>query len=329
MKTRILNIRNILVTILILSIALIGGCSKDSKKLDDTVNVKLVTPAGGPTLAVLSMLEQDLLGEYNIELDFEMVSATNSLSADLISETIDIAIIPTNLAANLYNQGVDYKIGGVAIWGNLYLIANEEMSLQDIKGKEITTFGQGLTPDIIFNYLLEENGIDPTKDVKLNYLAGVSAVAPMFISGQTDIALVAEPMLSTIKMKKPDTKIVLDLQKEWANIPTNGQSYPQAVVVINSKFVDNQQKAVELILDELNNSIKFANENPQELGDLAEKYEIGLTRDVVAGSIVGMNINYVSAKDAKDTIIKYLNILKDFNEKSVGGKLPDETIYMD
>lgn len=315
---------------LILSIIMVSGCSKATTRLEDTVNIKFITPAGGPTLAVLSMLEQDLQEKYNVNLEFEMVSATDVLAADLISGSVDMAIIPTNLAANLYNQGVDYKIGGVAVWGNLYLIANKDIeSIEDLKGMEITTFGQGLTPDIIFNYILESNGLKQGSNVNLNYLAGASAVAPLFISGQTNVALVAEPMLSTIMIKKPDTKIVLDLQEEWAHITTSGQSYPQAVVVINSNFVDNQRNAVDFILKELENSIKYANNNPHELGELAQKYETGLTKEVVANSIRGMNLNYISAAESKDTINAYLAILKDFNEKSIGGKLPDETIYME
>ena len=159
----------------------IVGCGK-SDKLDEVTKIVIVTPAGGPTLAILPMLEEDLLEKYNIEIDFKMVSAVNAISADLVSENIDVAIIPTNLASNLYNKGVNYKIAGIATWGNVFLIGNEKIeSIEDIKGKEITSFGQGLTPDLIFKYLLKENGIDAEKDIKINYLAGVSAVAPMSV----------------------------------------------------------------------------------------------------------------------------------------------------
>jgi NitT/TauT family transport system substrate-binding protein len=323
------NVILVLVISLILSIATITGCQKSTGKLEDTVNVKLVTPAGGPTLAVLPMLEQDLKEKYNINLEFEMVSSPSVLSSDIVSNSVDMAIIPTNLAANLYNKGTDYKIGGVAVWGNLYLIANKEIeSINDIKGEEVATFGQGLTPDIIFNYILDNKGID--KDaMKLNYLPGASAVAPLFISGKTNVALVPEPMLSTILLKKPKTKIILDLQEEWAKMTKSGKSYPQAVLVINSKFVDNYKNVVDIIVKELQSSITYANENPDKLGELAEKYETGLTKKVVTNSIKGMNLDYKSATDVKEIIESYLSILKDYNEKSIGGKLPDEKIYME
>ena len=100
----------------------------------------------------------------------------------------------------------------------------------------------------------------------------------MYIAGETDIALVAEPVLTNILEKKPDTFVIFDLQEEWVQITKTGQSYPQAVVVINSNFVDNHQKATKLLLNEIEKSIEFGNDNPEKLGELAEKYETGLSK---------------------------------------------------
>lgn len=319
--------KKIIVSIFIIGLIL-TGCNKEHSP-EETLTIQLIAPAGGPTLAVQGLLEEDLLESYNVNLEFEMITSTDALAAKLVSGEADMAIVPTNLASNLYNKDVDYVVGAVVVWGNLYLIGNQPIdSLEDLKGKSIYTFGQGLTPDIVLKYIFSQNNINLEEEVDLNYISGASGVAPLFLSGDAEIALVPEPILSTILTKKPETEILVDLQGKWAENVDDNSSYPQSVLVINRNLVDNHADLVHNFIKEIEKSINYANENPEKLGDLAESNEIGLTKGIVVKSIPRMNMKLVTAQDAKEEIFDYLGIIEDFNPKAIGGAVPDEDFFI-
>ena len=64
--------------------------------------------------------------------------------------------------------------------------------------------GRGLTPDVVFRSLLKENGLEPDKDVSLNYVNGATELAQLFISGKSTVSIMPEPVLSKVLTKKKD-----------------------------------------------------------------------------------------------------------------------------
>jgi len=77
----------------------------------------------------------------------------------MMQHKLDFAILPTVMAANLYNKGVDFKIIAVPIWGTLYVLANHPgiKSFSDLNNQTISVFGQGATPDILLQRFVEYN----------------------------------------------------------------------------------------------------------------------------------------------------------------------------
>ncbi len=294
----------------------------------EAVTINIVNPAGSPTLSMLKLMkEEPSIGE-NVTTNYEMVLTTDNLVEKLTSGEADIAVVPTNLAAKLYNRNLEYKLASTVIGGNLFIVSDEEVAgWEDLKGKEITTIGQGMTPDILLRYLMKENGVNPDEDVTIKYMAGSTELAPAYISGNIKTSMMPEPMLSTVKIKKEDTKVVIDLQEEWNKIKGTENGYPQASILIKNELIENNPEVVEKFLNELENSITWLNENPEKAGEYAEELEIGLPKAVVAKSLKGSNISYTSAEDAEKSINEYLQVLMDFSADSIGGKLPDENFY--
>ena len=40
------------------------------------------------------------------------------------------------------------------------------------------------------------------------------------------------------------------------------------------------------------------------------------------------DLNFVHAQDAKKTLNEYYKIMKDYDPKNIGGKVPDENLYL-
>lgn len=98
-----------------------------------------------------------------------------------------MAAIPANLAATLYqktNGGI--QVMAVNTLGVLYVVekGNTVHSFADLRGRTILSTGKGTTPEYVLRYLLRKNGLDPDKDVKIEYYSEASEVTAQMAAGQ-------------------------------------------------------------------------------------------------------------------------------------------------
>ncbi|TCK92737.1 NitT/TauT family transport system substrate-binding protein [Natranaerovirga hydrolytica] len=296
----------------------------------ETITIKVAAPAGAPTLSMIKMFKEEPDFGENIEVIYETVKSPDLMASRVVSQEVDIAVVPTNLAASLYNREVNYKIAASTVWGILYVVGNEPLNeIEGLKGETIYTMGRGLTPDIILRYVLSNNGIDPDTDVNLNYMGEASELASTFIAGNSDITLIPEPALSNIMINKEDTKIVLDLQEEWSKINDSDTAYPQASLIIKNEIIEDYPEFIEAFLNEYNNSILWLEDNVEIAGEYSQALETGLSKDAVINGLSRSNIEYKSMQESKEALETYLNILFEYSPEVIGGKLPDENFYFE
>ncbi len=241
----------------------------------------------------------------------------------------DIAMIPSTLAASAYNKNLGYTVAGTSTWGNLYLIGTEDAPfLGALVGREITTFGKGLTPDLIFRMLLLKDAIEPDSDLTLNYLATAAEVGPYLLSGKATFAILPEPAVSGVIAKSEGkVKILFDLNSLWAEYMQVEKGYPQASLVIKTSLIEEHPEFVESFLAAYEESIQWAMENPGELGSVSEELELGLAKEAVVSGIKRMNIGSFPIEDSKAEYEAYYRAIMDFAPDFIGGKLPDEGLY--
>lgn len=301
--------------------------NQEEAEKSEPVSFKVTSPGGPLTVSLVKMFKENpSLGE-NVKIEYESVKSPDIMPSKIISGEVDFAVVPTNLAAKLHNKGVPYKLAASTVWGVLYIASSEDIKgWQDLKGKEIYTIGRGLTPDILFRYLLTENGLNPDEDVDIKYLTGPQELSGFMITGKAKTAVMPEPMLSAVLTKNEDVKISLDLQKEWESV-TGQESYPQSSLFIKNDVIEKYPDVVKKFLEEYEKSIEWVNENPAQAGKYVEELNIGLNAKIAEKAIPGSNLKYVEAADVKPAVEKYLKVLHDFSEESIGGKLPGDEFY--
>jgi len=213
------------------------------------------------------------------------------------------------------------------VWGNLYFISSEPVSsIADLKGKTIYSFGRNNTPDLTAREVLKKNGIDPDKDVSFEYLSAVGDIPSAFISGKAKYALAAEPSLSMIMTKKPNTNIVVDIQEEWKKA-FSGASYPQASLIVNAEFLQKHPEYVSAFLDKAKESSEWVKENPQKAAEYASKIAALPPPPILSKAIPKLNIVFVEAEKARPAVEAYLKVLAEADPKFIGGSLPDDAFY--
>jgi len=293
------------------------------------LTVRVVVPDGVPALSMVRLLKERPSMGRSVTISYEVVRSPELLAGKVVSGEADIAIVPTNLAAVLYNRNVPYRLAAANVWGMLYVVSSENIrNWNDLRGKEVHTFGRGLTPDIVFRYLLTQNGLNPDRDVTLRYLGSGTELAQAMIAGRVKTAVLPEPAVTQVVTRRQDVSVALDLQRAWATATGLGVSYPQASLLISNAVINGYPEFVDRFLQEVEQSAAWVNNNPQTAGVWAEELQTGMTARVVENALPRCNIRFVAAGEARGAIEAFLRVLRDFSPEAIGGRLPSEAFYL-
>ena len=258
---------------------------------------------------VIHMIETDALKDVADEVEFRLWKNPDELRAMTIKGDVDFIAIPTNTAAILHNKGVSLKLIDVSIWGILGMISRDKdlKTLKDYKGKKIVVPFRADMPDIVFKQLLKRQGFDPKKDFDLVYVASPIDAMQMLIMRRADHALLAEPAISIalrktksfpISIIAPDLYRSTDLQEEWATVFKSNARIPEAGMAVVGKMMD-KPKVIERFLEEYRKSLTWYKTHPKEAGKLIVQTLPMLEEKGLSDSIAHVNIDSVSATEAK------------------------------
>jgi NitT/TauT family transport system substrate-binding protein len=288
------------------------------------------TLKGPSAMAMISMIENKPVLGNQFQTVFEIKNEPNQVKAMIMEGIPDFAVVPTTMAALLYNKGQDYIIAAIPVWGTLYLFGSDTSihSWDDLIGKRVSLMGKGNTPDVLFRYLAKANGIDPAKDIQLDYsFPGHIELANAIASGISDLGVISEPMVSLVQQKNPKVKPLIDLNLEWEKQFGDSIPFAQTALLVKKEFLKTQPRLVEEYLLKLEECISWVNNNPNEAAALIKKYDILPDSSLALVSIPRCNIKFGPVSKEKAGIQEYLKVFYIFNPLIIGGKLPDEDFY--
>lgn len=329
MKKRIGTL--LMVIMLVASTLLAVGCSKKSnndgqlKQESKKEKIKIAALKGPTGMGMVKLIEED-----RDSYDVILFDSPDQIVSKIVNGEVDGAAVPSNLAAVLYNktQGA-VQLLGINTLGTLYVVENGNTikDIKDLKGKTIYASGKGATPEFILNYILKSNGLEPDKDVKVEYKMQHSDLAVAVASKDIKIAVLPEPFVTTTKMKDKDLQVPIDLTKEWEKASGGKGKLAMGTLVFRKDFIDTRGKDVEEFLSKYKDSVNFVNKNKEEAGKLIEKHGIVSKAKVAEMAIPKCNIVFINAKDGRESLDNFYDVLKKNDPKSIGGKLPDEKFY--
>lgn len=284
----------------------------------------------GPTgMGTIRLLDGEPSFGENTTVSYAVNGAPNVLVSKVLSGEVDIAALPSNVAAKLYNSGVPYQLAAVNTLGVLYLVSNgvDVDTIGDLAGRRIDNSARGANPDIIFRHLLAEHGIDPEGDVELRYF-NHTELAGLVISGRTDLAVLPEPFVTRVVNASETARVVMDLQEVWRDLKGENAFIAMGVLVVRNELVEEHPEFVADFLEEYRRSIEWVNANPADAGRLIEENELGFTAASATEAIPRANIRYLGALEARERLEEYFSVLLDYDPASVGGSLPDDGFYL-
>ncbi len=315
------------------------GCSKNanqpqqqSSAQDEQPQEPLTVMAlSGPTgMGMVSLMENES-GKENPRYNVAIAGAADEISGKLITGEVDIAAIPCNLASVLYNKtNGKIQVAAVNTLGVLYILEKGDTiaSVADLRDKTIISTGKGTTPQYTLNYILRQNGLDPDKDVAIEYKTEAAEIAAAFQSGEAQIAMVPQPVATTIMVKNEGVREALDITEEWAKAQGEGANQLiTGVIVVQKELLENTPEAVAQFLTDYQTSIEYINHNIDDGAALVEKYGIVPQAAIAKAAISKCNIVYMSGDEMKENVNAYLQVLFDADPAAVGGAMPQDDFY--
>ena len=334
------NLKSILS--LCLALALVFSLTACGQKNDDAQDGQQTdetefTPASfsiaalkGPTaMGLVKLMQESENGETSgNDYTFTLAGSADEVTPALIKGELDMACVPANLAAVLYNKTEGaVQVLAVNTLGVLYIVENGEsvQSLADLKGKTVVAAGKGSTPEYALRYLLSENGIDPDADVTLDWKSEHSECVAALASGQASIALLPQPFVTVAQSKIDGLRMALDLTEEWDKLD-NGSALITGVIVARSEFVEAHPAAVGSFLSYYAASVDWVNANAADAAALIGEYGI-VDAAVAEKALPYCNIVCITGAELLEKLPGYLSVLYNADPAAVGGAMPDNSFY--
>jgi len=292
--------------------------------------IRVATLKGPTGMGMAKMMDDNPAGG---RYSFTIESDPTAIAPLMTTGAVDIAACPLNLGATLYNK-TDGKVRMLAIntLGVLYILEKGKTftTAADLKGKTIIASGQGATPEYVLNYILKANGIDPKKDVTIEYKAEHSEVAALAASGKADICMLPEPFVTTVMSKNTAVRKALDLTALWetaAKQEGKDSKLAMGCIIVTATFADKYPAAVESFLGEYKASVDYVNANPAQAAALIAAQGIIPDAALAEKAIPGSQLTFLAGSEMKAVAMQNFGVLFAANPASIGGVIPGNDFF--
>ena len=301
------------------------GCGRQSAE-----TVRIGSLKGPTSLGILFLMEEAEQGRTDCEYEFRMATGADELLPLLVKGELDIALVPANVAAVLYQK----TEGGVTVidintLGVLYLVTGspEIADVSDLKDRTICLTGKGATPEASLKYILRQSGLTED-DYTLEYKSEATEVAAVLAQDSEAIGLLPQPFVTAALMQNENLRIALDMNEVWESLQEgDGGAMVTGVTVVRNEFLREHREIVEAFLEQHRDSVAAINADPEAGAALAVEAGIVAKEPIAVQAIPRCNLVCVTGEEMKSALSAYLEALAEFDAELVGGRLPEEDFY--
>lgn len=195
----------------------------------------------------------------NEGLDMTLITgfgADKTMTA-VISGEADIGFMGAEASIYAYQEGATDPVVNFAQLtqraGN-FLVAREEMpdfKWEDLKGRKVLGGRKGGMPEMVFEYILKQNGLDPQKDLSIDQSIDFGATAAAFTGDNSaDFTVEFEPSATALE-KQGAGYVVASLGVDSGYVPYTSYSaktsYMEKNPDIMQKFTNALQKGMDYV----------------------------------------------------------------------------------
>lgn len=320
-----------LLLILVLTLGILTGCGKERS----AANIRVGSLKGPTSMGILFLMDRAEKGETENTYEFRMTTGADELLPLMVKGELDIALIPANVAAILYQRteggivAIDINTMGVL---QIVTGTSELESVADLKDRTIYLTGKGTTPEASLRFVLEANGLTEA-DYVLEFKSEATEVAAILAGNPDAVGLLPQPFVTAALMQNDTLRTVLDMNEEWIRVENelkggSSNGMVTGVTVVRKEFLEEHPEAVEAFLKEHALSVEAINGDDGAAGAaLAAAAGIVAKESIAERAIPECHITCITGEDMEADLSAYLDVLAGFDKSLVGGKVPEEDFY--
>lgn len=267
--------------------------------------------------------------------DVQIWRSPDQLRAGLLNGDIAASIVPSYVAANLYNQGKKVKLFNIMSEGLNYIaapVANgkpQVASLADLAQHSLVIPFKNDMPDLLLQILYKKAGLDFSA-AQVSYTATPPEALVLFLSGKVDCANLPEPLMSLalLKAKEKGKEITraLDVQQLWGEAFNSAARVPLAGLLFTEEFIAQNSAFIAALDEDLKAAVAWSKANPEKTAELAAKY-LPFPQEALAAGIPHSRFSAIPAASIETEILNFYTEMQALNAKITGGKVPDAGLF--
>ncbi len=212
-------------------------------------------------------VEEGYFEEEGLDLTLVTGFGADKVMAAVLSGDAEIGFMGAEASVYAFQEGANDPVVNFAQLtqraGN-FLVAREEMpdfKWEDLKGKDVLGGRKGGMPEMVFEYILKRQGIDPEKDLKINQSIDFGSTAAAFSGGMGDFSVEFEPSATALE-KEGAGYVVASLGVDSGYVPYTSycakSSYMKENPEVMQKFTNALQKGMDYV----------QNHTPEEIAEV-------------------------------------------------------------
>lgn len=214
-------------------------------------------------------LEKGYFKEEGLNLELVTGYGADKVMAAVISGEAQIGFMGAEASVYAYLEGANDPVvnfaQGTQRAGN-FLVAREEMPdfrWSDLKGKEIIGGRKGGMPQMVFEYILKKNGLNPATDMNINQSIDFGSTAAAFSGGQGDFTVEFEPSATALE-KEGDGYVVASLGVDSGYVPYTSYS-------AKTSYLEKNPQVIQKFTNALQKGVLYVNSHtPEEIAKVIQ-----------------------------------------------------------
>lgn len=207
-------------------------------------------------------ISEGFFEEEGLEIDLTLANGADKVTAAVLSGDVDIGFSGSEATIYVYNGGEkDYlkTFAQLTQKDGSFIVSREKIenfSLEDLKGKYIIGGRPGGMPLMTFRWALENQGINPDKDVTIDDSIAFSAMGGTFISGVGDFVNLFEP--TALELEKQGYGYVV------ASLGELGGIVPYTSYSARISYIENNKETIKKFTNAIQKGLDFVHTNDSE-----------------------------------------------------------------
>lgn len=249
--------KKIVVLALIFSLLVLSLCSCAKKEEEGVTSITLNEVAHSIFYAPQYVaIEKGYFNEEGLDVKLVNGSGADNVMTAVLSGEADIGFMGSEASIYVFNEGSGEKIINFAQLtqraGNFLVArkADEDFTWDKLKGKTVLAGRKGGMPQMVFEYILKKNNMDPQKDLKMVQNIDFGLTAEAFASGQGDYSVEFEPFAASLE-KENKGVVVASLGVDSGMVPYTAYSAKESYIKENAdtiqKFTNALQKGMDFV----------------------------------------------------------------------------------